>query len=61
MTVEYRLVVDKGHSIQRYPKRDLAHAEKGVEDSVRDFQRQKNGYLMRAWVETREVTEWEKL
>ena len=61
MTVEYRIAVLKNYgSIRYHPKRDLAHATKGVDNSYRDFRRNKNPDGMEAWIETRTVTEWEK-
>ena len=62
MIIEYRIAVLKNYgSIRYHPKRDLDHAEKGVEDSYRDFRRN-GGHIIgtEAWIETRTVTEWEK-
>ena len=57
--VEYRLVVDKGYVVSRYPKRDLEHAEKGVEDAIRDAALQVHGH-QDIYIETREITKWER-
>lgn len=59
---EYRLVVDKGFEKKTHAKNDLAHAEKGLADAVRDFQRYKPPLAVaEARIETRLVTttEWE--
>jgi hypothetical protein len=58
VTVEWRLIVDKGYAIASHPKRDREHAEKGVDDAFRDFDRMTGGDSMDAYIETREVTEW---
>lgn len=63
MTTEWRLIVDKGFSKKTYPKRDRGHAEKGVDDAVRDFARYDTMGVVdtsewEAWIETRQVTDW---
>lgn len=59
---EYRLVVDKGYERKEYPKKDAAHAEKGVADALRDIQLYPEPSGMRAWAEKRvmTVTDWER-
>ena len=66
MATEYRLVTvrpeyEDGSPRERvYPKRDLAHAEKGLTDWVRDMERYRSVGLV-AWpgyIETRDVTPW---
>ena len=64
MTTEFQLVVvrpeyEDGKDRKRvYPKRDLAHAEKGLADWVRDMERYR-AVGLEAWrghIETRQVT-----
>ena len=65
MATEYRLVTVRpeyqdGKRQQVYPKRDLAHAEQGLKDWVRDMDRYRTVGL-EAWpghIETRDVTPW---
>ena len=62
MTVEYRLVVKRWDRVTRFPKRDLAHAEKGLDDMVDDFLNLQSSYVganAEAWIERREVGKWE--
>ncbi len=62
MRTRYRLVVDRLFSMSFYDKRDLEHAQKGVEDAYRDFELQgRKAMDWSAWIETMEATEWEKL
>ena len=66
MATEFRLIVVRpeyqdGRDRERvYPKRDQAHAEKGLADWVRDMERYREVGL-EAWpghIETRDVTPW---
>lgn len=55
----WRLVVDYGNHRHTYPKRDLAHAIKGVADHYRDMERRV--YKGEAWIETCRLTRWTKV
>ena len=66
MATEYRLIVvrpvyEDGQPRERvYKKRDLAHAEQGLKDWVRDMGRYAEAGLV-AWpghIESRDVTPW---
>lgn len=57
---EYRLVAELPNGWRKtWPKRDLAHAEKGLSDFRRDQER--NHFYSKAvpWIEQRDVGEWE--
>lgn len=62
MKTEYRLAIHKHGQISYSPKYDLEHAEKGLADSIRDFERysEELSQDFDAWVETRKVEEWGK-
>lgn len=60
MTVEYRLVTDKGYIVTKTLKRDTKHALKGLDDARRDAKRQHGGDDFVSWIETRTVTDWKR-
>ena len=68
MTTEYRLVTERpghqdGHKTLTYPKRNWEHARKGLEAHGDDMKRYSNAGLApwHAYIETREVTKWERV
>lgn len=61
MATEYRVVQWLNpERISRWPKRNLAHAEKAVKDLIRDHKRAPYMEGAVVWIETREVGEWSR-
>ena len=59
---EYRLCVQRYGHTARYGKRDLAHAQKGLDETIAHWDKLSHTPPdAEVWIETRSVTEWKPI